>query len=55
MSPKPILTDDMTLEQKLAAIDAAMKGGAEEFNKSNGRGVSAPVDPMDDLMCEGCQ
>lgn len=45
----------MTLEEKLAAIDAAMIAGAAEFNKANGYAIDAPVDPSDLLMCEGCQ
>lgn len=52
-----IINDDMTLEEKLAAIDAAMAAAqaqADEDAVSNG-GVSAPVDPQDFLMCEGCQ
>lgn len=50
-----ILSDDMTLEQKLAAIDAAMSTGAREFNQRHGRAADAPVDPSDLTMCEGCQ
>jgi hypothetical protein len=52
-----IINDEMTLEEKLAAIDAAMANAqaqADEDAASNG-GVSAPVDPQDFLMCEGCQ
>lgn len=45
----------MTLEEKLAAIDEAMKSGADKFNKENGRPLNAPVDPADLTMCEGCQ
>lgn len=55
MNANEIINDDMTLEEKLAAIDAAMKVGAQEFNKKNGRPVDAPVDPSDLTMCEGCQ
>lgn len=55
MNANNIITDDMTLEDKLAAIDAATKSGAEEFNKKNGRPANAPVDPADLTMCEGCQ
>lgn len=52
-----IINDEMTLEEKLAAIDAAMANAqaqADEDAASNG-GVSAPIDPQDFLMCEGCQ
>lgn len=55
MNANNIVNDDMTLEEKLAAIDAAMKVGAVEFNKQNGRPANAPVDPADLTMCEGCQ
>lgn len=55
MNANNIINDDMTLEQKLAAIDAAMKDGAKEFNRKNGRPEDAPVDPSDLTMCEGCQ
>ena len=52
-----IISDDMTLEEKLAAIDLAMANAQEMANEeavSNG-GVAAPIDPQDFLMCEGCQ
>ena len=55
MNANNIITDEMTLEEKLAAIDAAMKTEAVEFNKKNGRPANAPVDPADLTMCEGCQ
>lgn len=57
MNANAILDDDMTLEQKLAAIDAAMndKEVREKFNRDNGRPLDAPVDPSDLTMCEGCQ
>ena len=52
-----IVTYEMTLEEKLAAIDAAMAAAqaqADEDASSNGS-VAAPIDPQDFLMCEGCQ
>ena len=55
MDASKILNDQMTLEEKLAAIDAAMKTEAQDFNKRNGRSLGAPVDPQDLLQCEGCQ
>ena len=55
MNANNVIKDDMTLEEKLAAIDAAMKTETVEFNKKNGRPVDAPVDPSDLTMCEGCQ
>lgn len=44
---------NMTLEEKLEAINKAMTDNAAEFNRAN-KG-SAPIDPMDALHCEGCQ
>lgn len=44
---------DMTLEEKLEAINKAMQENATEFNRSNPS--AAPIDPMDALHCEGCQ
>lgn len=52
-----IINDEMSLEEKLAAIDLAMKNAQEMANEeavSNG-GVAAPIDPQEFLMCEGCQ
>lgn len=54
MNANKIIDDSMSLEEKLAAIDAAMADGAVEFNKKNGRPVDAPVDPSDLTICEGC-
>jgi hypothetical protein len=52
-----IINDEMTLEEKLAAIDAAMENAqaqAAEEAAANGQ-IAAPIDPQDFLMCEGCQ
>lgn len=52
-----IISDEMTLEEKLAAIDMAMKNAQEQANEeaaANGN-LAAPIDPQDFLMCEGCQ
>lgn len=57
MNANTIISDDMTLEQKLAAIDLAMKNAqeqAQEEAQSQGR-VVAPVDPGELLACDGCQ
>lgn len=53
----PKLSDDMTLEEKLQAIDQMMKQAQVEANhKSKSLGVeAAPVDPADLTMCLGCQ
>ncbi|MDO4773895.1 MAG: hypothetical protein Q4A37_02115 [Candidatus Saccharibacteria bacterium] len=58
MNASQIISDDMTLEEKLSAIDAALKAAqqaADDQAKSNGVTVVAPVDPADFTMCVGCQ
>lgn len=57
MNASQILNDNMTLDEQLAAIDAAIKAKQEQFNKENDRPgvVLAPLDPADLTMCEGCQ
>ncbi len=57
MNASTIINDDMTLEEKLAAIDQAMKNAQEMANEEaaqNGT-IAAPLDPADLTMCEGCQ
>lgn len=57
MNASAIINDSMTLEQKLAAIDLAMKNAqeqADEEAKATGK-VVAPLDPAELTMCEGCQ
>jgi len=57
MNASTIISDDMTLEEKLAAIEKAMKNAQEQANEEaaqNGQ-VAAPIDPADLTMCEGCQ
>lgn len=57
MNASQILSDDMTLEEKLAAIDAAMQSAQSDANAraaANGQ-VAAPIDPADATMCLGCQ
>lgn len=58
MNASQIITDTMTLQEKLDAIDAAMKVAqeqAQEEAKKKGLSVVAPLDPADLTMCEGCQ
>jgi hypothetical protein len=52
-----IISDEMTLEEKLEAIERAMKMAQEQASEEAAlRGDTAvPVDPQDFLMCEGCQ
>ena len=54
MNANQIITDDMTLEEKLSAIDAALKEAADDQAKSNGA-VAAPVDPASLTICDGCE
>lgn len=57
MNASQIISNDMTLEEKLKAIDAAMAAAqaqADEDAKATG-GIVAPLDPADLTMCEGCQ
>jgi len=57
MNSNAIISDEMTLEEKLAAIDQAMANAQAQANEeaaSRGQ-VAAPLDPADLTMCEGCQ
>lgn len=57
MNASTIINDDMTLEEKLEAIEKAMAAAQEQANEeaqANGT-VAAPIDPADLTMCEGCQ
>jgi hypothetical protein len=57
MNASTILKDDMSLDEKLAAIDAAMANAQAQANDdAAARGLfAAPLDPSDLTMCEGCQ
>ena len=57
MNASQIINDDMTLEEKLAAIDQAMANAqAQADEEAASRGLfAAPLDPADLTMCEGCQ
>lgn len=52
-----IISDDMTLEEKLAAIDLAMANAQAQADDDAARNgmFAAPLDPADLTMCEGCQ
>lgn len=57
MNASQIISDDMTLEEKLAAIDQAMAVAQENARlvaKESGTAF-APLDPAELTMCEGCQ
>lgn len=59
MNASQIISEDMTLEEKLAAIDQAMANAQSQAQQSaddNGLGqIVAPLDPADLTMCMGCQ
>ncbi|WLD46449.1 hypothetical protein [Candidatus Nanosynbacter lyticus] len=57
MNAAQIITDDMSLEEKLSAIDAAMQAAqavADEQARANGS-VAAPIDPASLTVCDGCE
>ena len=57
MNAATIINDDMTLEEKLDAINKMMENmqaTADAKAEANGE-VSAPIDPADLTMCLGCQ
>ena len=57
MNASTIIDDNMTLEEKLAAIDQAMKNAQDQANEEaaqNGT-VAAPLDPASLTICDGCE
>ena len=57
MNATTIINDTMSLDEKLAAIDAAMANAQIQANEdASALGTSAaPLDPADLTMCESCQ
>lgn len=57
MNTGAILNDQMTLDEKLAAIDAAMQQAQEEAKeKAKKLNIQfVPVDPSELTQCLGCQ
>lgn len=60
MNASTIINDDMTLEEKLAAIDAAIEKAKVDAEVKSAEAtkqgkVVAPFDPADLTVCEGCQ
>lgn len=57
MNASTIINDTMTLDEKLAAIDAAMANAQIQANEdASSRGmIAAPLDPADLTMCDSCQ
>jgi hypothetical protein len=57
MNANTIISDTMSLDEKLAAIDAAMAAAvqqAQDDAQSRGMAFIQP-DPADLTMCDGCQ
>lgn len=52
MKASDVISDEMTLDEKLAAIDAAMANAVAVAQATPG---AAPLDPAELTMCEGCQ
>lgn len=57
MNANAIISDEMSLDEKLAAIDAAMANAMAQAQDDAAKGgsIAAPLDPADLTMCEGCQ
>ncbi|MBP9667316.1 hypothetical protein KBD87_00710 [Candidatus Saccharibacteria bacterium] len=57
MNANSIITDEMTLDEKLAAIDAAMANAQAQANdEAAARGsMAAPIDPALLTICDGCE
>jgi len=57
MNTSNLLSDDMTLDEKLAAIDQAMVNAqAMADDQASARGhAAAPVDPASLTICDGCE
>lgn len=57
MNANSIITENMSLEEKLSAIDNAMKAAqsvADDQAVASGM-VAAPIDPASLTICEGCE
>ena len=57
MNASTIINEEMSLEEKLAAIDAAMANAqaqADEDAASAGM-MAAPLDPASLTICDGCE
>ena len=56
MNANTIISDEMSLDEKLAAIDAAMATAVVNAQQSTSTGqISVAGDPADMFMCVGCQ
>lgn len=57
MNGSAIINEEMTLEEKLAAIDAAMANAQAQANEeaqASGQ-IAAPLDPAMLTICDGCE
>lgn len=57
MNANAIITEEMSLEEKLAAIDQAMANAQAQANEeaaSKGQ-TAAPIDPALLTICDGCE
>jgi hypothetical protein len=50
-----IINEEMSLDEKLAAIDAMMASAVANAQQTSSASVAAPLDPADLTMCLGCQ
>lgn len=57
MNASQIISDDMTLEEKLSAIEQAMKNAQAQANEEASKNgtVAAPLDPASLTICDGCE
>jgi hypothetical protein len=57
MNASTIITEEMTLEQKLEAIDKAMAAAQEQAQEeAAAKGTfAAPLDPASLTICDGCE
>lgn len=57
MNASQIITDDMSLDEKLSAIEKAMQNAQAQANEdAAARGmVAAPLDPSTLTICDGCE
>ena len=59
MNATSIISDTMSLDEKLAAIDAAMANAqaqaSDDAKQKGSASFVAPLDPADLTMCLGCQ
>lgn len=57
MNANAIIDDTMSLDEKLKAIEEAMKNAQEQANeeaRANGQ-ATAPLDPASLTICDGCE